>query len=243
MPINGQEIPISLNQVHHDQIPMPIPDGASPPFAWTLQPGGAVFDPPIEIEYPNMSGLPAGSIAYFLSFNHDTERFEIISSGHVQADGATIVTDPGSGLTLAGWGCNCPPYSVTGECEKVCSDCPPEFVIPEITDADAKDMENGNTLKWSSMDATVQENLTDLKARLDAFSCLIHKADSSATVIVSSAFRPQPYQDHLYAVKKASTALKKFKEEHPDCVQKCHTLIAKIEAECRKIIESEELIG
>ena len=27
---------VSLNQVHHDQIPMPMPDGASPPFAWTL---------------------------------------------------------------------------------------------------------------------------------------------------------------------------------------------------------------
>ncbi len=61
---------VSLNQVHHDNVPMPIPDGASPPFAWTLQPGGATFDPPIQIEYPNMSGLPAGTIAYFLSFNH-----------------------------------------------------------------------------------------------------------------------------------------------------------------------------
>jgi formylglycine-generating enzyme required for sulfatase activity len=68
-----------------------------------------------------MSGLPAGGIAYFLSFNHDTERFEIIASGHVQDDSATIVTDPGAGLSIAGWGCNCPPYAVTGECKK----CPP----------------------------------------------------------------------------------------------------------------------
>jgi hypothetical protein len=107
----------SLNQVHHDNVPMPIPDGASPPFAWTLQPGGATFDPPIEIEYPNMSSLPAGTVAYFLSFNHDTRRFEIIASGHVRPDSATIVTDPGAGLGIAGWGCNCPPYSVTGDCE------------------------------------------------------------------------------------------------------------------------------
>ena len=115
---NGQ--PIYLNQVHEDAIPMPIPDGASPPFTWTLQPAGATFDPPIEIKYPNMSGLQAGSIAYFLSFNHDTSRFEIIASGHVTDDGAYIMTDPGSGLSLAGWGCNCPPYSVTGEC---CTGC------------------------------------------------------------------------------------------------------------------------
>lgn len=117
---------VSLNQVHHDDIPMPMPDGVAPAFAWTLQPAGATFDPPIQIKYPNMSGLPPGSIAYFLSFNHDTERFEIVSSGHVTNDGASIVTDPGSGLTLAGWGCNCPPYSITGNCcfsEDYCVQC------------------------------------------------------------------------------------------------------------------------
>src|SRR6266404_5600139 len=97
---------------------MPIPDGASPPFAWTLQPGRSTFDPPIQIEYPNMSALPAGSLAYFLSFNHDTRRFEIIASGHVQDDSSTIVSDPGAGLSIAGWGCNCPPYSVAGSCNK-----------------------------------------------------------------------------------------------------------------------------
>lgn len=107
---------VSLDQVHHDDVPMPMPDGVAPPFAWTLQPGGATFDPPVRVEYPNMSGLAPGSIAYFLSFNHDTERFEIVSSGSVTEDGSTIVTDPDSGLTLAGWGCNCPPYAVTGDC-------------------------------------------------------------------------------------------------------------------------------
>ena len=94
-----------------------MPDGVSPPFAWTLQPAGATFDPPIQIEYPNMTGLPAGAVSYFLSFNHDTNRFDIVASGTVTADGSTIISDPGSGLTVAGWGCNCPPYSVTGDCE------------------------------------------------------------------------------------------------------------------------------
>ncbi|MBL9135292.1 MAG: carboxypeptidase regulatory-like domain-containing protein, partial [Verrucomicrobiales bacterium] len=69
---------VSLDQVHHDDVPMPMPDGVAPPFAWTFQPGGAHFDPsrPVAVEYPNMSGLAPGSVAYFLSFNHDTERFE-----------------------------------------------------------------------------------------------------------------------------------------------------------------------
>jgi hypothetical protein len=107
---------LSLNQVAHDDVPMPMPDGASPPFAWTFQPAGATFNPPVEIRYPNMSGLAPGSIAYFLSYDHAVEKFDIVSSGHVTRDGAHIVTDPGSGLTLSGWGCNCPPYSVVGEC-------------------------------------------------------------------------------------------------------------------------------
>lgn len=111
---------VSLDQVHHDDVPMPMPDGVAPPFAWTFQPGGARFDPerPVQVEYPNMSGLAPGAIAYFLSFNHDTERFEIVASGSVTSDGSTIVSDPGSGITLAGWGCNCPPYAVAGDCER-----------------------------------------------------------------------------------------------------------------------------
>src|SRR3954453_9015140 len=79
---------VSLNQVHHDQIPMPMPDGASPPFAWTLQPGGCTFTEPVKVEYPNMRGLAPGAAAYFLTFNHDTERFEIVASGHVVEDGS-----------------------------------------------------------------------------------------------------------------------------------------------------------
>jgi len=116
-------IPIYLNQVHHDDIPMPLPDGAAPPFAWTLQPAGAHFDPPVKIIYPNMSGLPAGAIANFLSFNHDTFRFEIVASGHVTDDGQCIESDPGVGITTAGWGCNCPPYAVTGDCCKCNAPC------------------------------------------------------------------------------------------------------------------------
>jgi hypothetical protein len=110
----GRPALLSLNQVHHDDIPMPMPDGAAPPFAWTLQPGGATFDPPVAVEYPNMSGLAPGAAAFFLTFNHDTERFEIVASGHVVADGSKIVTDPGVGLTISGWGGNCPPYTANG---------------------------------------------------------------------------------------------------------------------------------
>ncbi len=64
-----------------------------------------------------MAGLPAGSIAYFLSFDHDTNRFEIVATGHVANDGANIISDPGAGVIKAGWGCNCPRYASIGDCE------------------------------------------------------------------------------------------------------------------------------
>ncbi len=114
MRIHGQAAPagttVSLNQVHFDEIPMPMPDGAAPPFAWTLQPSGASFDPPIALRMPNMAGLSPGAVCYFLSFDHATERFEIVASGHVTEDGQAMVSDPGSGISVAGWGGFCPPY-------------------------------------------------------------------------------------------------------------------------------------
>ena len=108
---------VSLNQVHFDDIPMPFPDGAGPPFAWTLQPAGAEFDPPVTVSMPNFTGLEPGAVMYFLSFDHDTERFEIVASGSVTAGGDRMVSDPGAGLAKAGWGGFCPPYPVTGNVE------------------------------------------------------------------------------------------------------------------------------
>ncbi len=122
MSIFGQPAPegslLMLNQVHHDDIPMPLPDGAAPPMTGTLWPPYAKFDPPVAVEFPNMVGLPPGAIAYFLSFDHDTSRFEIVASGHVTDDGSLIVTDPGVGIPHGGWHGNCPPYSVTGDCDR-----------------------------------------------------------------------------------------------------------------------------
>lgn len=131
---------ISLNQVQHDAIPMPMPDGVAPPFAWTLQPAGSTFDPPVEVTYPNMAGLDPGAISYFLSYNHGTEKFEIVSTGSVSEDGSVIKTDPGSGITISGWGGNCPPYSITGIVKGVLLD--PEFVITLFANGQAYRVED-----------------------------------------------------------------------------------------------------
>ncbi len=107
-------IPVSVNQVHFDEVPMPLPNGTALPFAWTLQPAGATFDPPIELRMPNMGGLAPGALCYFLSYDHDVERFDIVATGAVSDDGAQLVSDPGTGIAKAGWGGACPPYPNLG---------------------------------------------------------------------------------------------------------------------------------
>lgn len=175
---------LSLNQVHHDNVPMPMPDGVAPPFAWTLQPGGAHFDPPIEIFYPNMTGLAPGQIAYFLSFDHDTGQFEIVASGSVTDDGNEIVSDPGAGLSVAGWGCNCPPYSVTGKCRN-CFDIaviffrggPEQAVVPGWDDEFSEYFEtlerNIRRIDPSRIVTTIIESSNSLQQQIDQANAFI----------------------------------------------------------------------
>lgn len=110
---------LSLNQVHFDNIPMPMPDGAAPLIAWTLQAGGAHFDPPVQTTYPNTDGLPPGAVQYFLSSDHDTNRFEPVATGYVVENGSAILSDSGTGIDKAGWGGRCNP-TPTGSCKDPC---------------------------------------------------------------------------------------------------------------------------
>ncbi len=113
--VNGNSVDLTLDQVHFDDIPMPLPDAASYPLAWTLQPKAATFDPPIEVELPNMIGLPAGAIGYILQWDGELDTFVITASGQVSEDGSIIKSDPGAGIAVAGWGGACPPYGPSGD--------------------------------------------------------------------------------------------------------------------------------
>jgi len=111
---------VSLNLVDPDKIPMPPPDNPQIFLAWTFQPAGATYDPPVSITYPNTAGHPPGTVVYFLSFDHDTNQFEIVATGAVTPDGLQAVSDPGSGITHGGWGGFCPPYpppTEVGNCD------------------------------------------------------------------------------------------------------------------------------
>lgn len=93
----------SVSQVHMDQVPMPPPNGSLPPIAGTLQPIGAKFDPPVRIQFPNINGLPPGTVTEMYQFHHDTSRFVPVGKGTVTEDGRFIISDPGFGLQTGGW--------------------------------------------------------------------------------------------------------------------------------------------
>ena len=110
----GRPAVVALNQVHFDEVPMPLPDGVAVPFTWTLQPSGAAFDPPVEVSMPNFTGEPAGASTFLISFNHDTGRFDIVGTATVDSQGASIRSDAGSGIPIAGWGAPRPPPPPVG---------------------------------------------------------------------------------------------------------------------------------
>ncbi|HEX9669969.1 MAG TPA: MopE-related protein [Thermoanaerobaculia bacterium] len=105
----SREGEVMLTQVHLDKVPMPPPDGGLLIPAWTIQPGGTHFDPPAAITIPNTAGLPPGERAEIFQFDHDINDFVTVGTGTVSEDGAVVVSDPGYGITQAGWGGFRPP--------------------------------------------------------------------------------------------------------------------------------------
>jgi hypothetical protein len=73
-------------------------------FDITIQaPGGETFTTPAQLTMPNVLGLAPGEKTFILSFDHTTGRLVIDGTATVSADGQTIISDPGSGVTTPGW--------------------------------------------------------------------------------------------------------------------------------------------
>ena len=89
---------VSVTQVHRDKVPMPPPNGLNPKLVFTIQPAGAIFDPPAPISYPNVEGGLPGEIVDLYSFDHDLGQWVVIGTGTVSEDGAFINSDPGVGI-------------------------------------------------------------------------------------------------------------------------------------------------
>ncbi|WP_291862968.1 Ig-like domain-containing protein, partial [Accumulibacter sp.] len=73
-------------------------------FDITIQaPGVAAFATPLEITFPNVFEAAPGTKLNFLSFDHTTGRLVIEGTATVSADGKSVTTDPGQGITKPGW--------------------------------------------------------------------------------------------------------------------------------------------
>jgi hypothetical protein len=84
-----------------DMLPAGVQD---PRITITVQaPGVATFSTPIAVTYPNVYNDPPGTKLNFISFDHTTGRLEIEGTATVSADGQSVVTDPGVGITHPGW--------------------------------------------------------------------------------------------------------------------------------------------
>jgi Glucodextranase, domain B len=104
-PGGSKEGCVSVTVVHGDKVPMTPGFGQQPRFIVTIQPAGAVFNPPAAITLPNVDGLRPREVTEMYSFDHDIGSFVAIGTGTVSDDGRVIRSNPGIGVLKAGWHC------------------------------------------------------------------------------------------------------------------------------------------
>lgn len=112
---------LSVTVVNSSKVPMPPPNGMQPQFIITIQPTGAMFDPPAPLTLPNIDGHVPGSQLELYSYDHDLEEFVTIGLGKVSEDGQVIESLPGVGVVKAGWHCGSQP-TISG-CVHRCNEC------------------------------------------------------------------------------------------------------------------------
>ncbi|MDN3543001.1 hypothetical protein QWZ02_00915 [Kinneretia asaccharophila] len=111
-----------VSPVTADKLPMAPPAGGAQ-FgvpAWTIQPAGTRFDPPIEVQMPNSTLEEPGDNLPVVQWDHDLGQYVPMGRATVSSDGAWLLTDAGSGVTKAGWGGLCR-YD---DCKTAATKCP-----------------------------------------------------------------------------------------------------------------------
>lgn len=120
-PDGSNEGLLSVTPVNANKVPMPPPNGMQPQFIVTIQPAGAMFDPPAPLTLPNVDGHAPGAQVEMYSYDHDLEEFVTIGLGTVSADGTVISSNPGVGVIKAGWHCGSQPGG--SGCAHSCTSC------------------------------------------------------------------------------------------------------------------------
>jgi hypothetical protein len=122
---------VSVTAVHGDKVPMMPGFGQQPRFIVTIQPAGAVFNPPAAITLPNVDGLRPREVTEMYSFDHDIGSFVAIGTGVVSSDGLVIRSSTGVGVLKAGWHCggNPNPTGTAANCPE-CQICDGTGCVP-----------------------------------------------------------------------------------------------------------------
>jgi len=119
-PPGQSECFVSWTQIRSGRVPMVPPNGSNFLLAWTTQPAGTHFDPPLGICIPNVDAPPGTQVEMF-SFDHDLGEFVAIGTATVTGDGAQLCSDPGFGIVKSGWG-GCAPPPPPRRCTISCND-------------------------------------------------------------------------------------------------------------------------
>lgn len=126
---------VSVTPVHLDKVPMVPAFGQQPRFVVTIQPVGALFNPPATITFPNVDSLKPREVTELFSFDHDLNAFVSIGTGTVSDDGQIVKSDPGIGILKAGWHMPGPPVPPGGGADATVTITPQAILLaPGETD-------------------------------------------------------------------------------------------------------------
>jgi hypothetical protein len=100
---------LSVTRIAANRVPMALEDGRATNLYISVQPSGALFDPPLEVSFPNLDRQPANSEVLVMSFDHDAGRYVKVGTAHVTADGRSVTSDPGTGIRVGAWHATPPP--------------------------------------------------------------------------------------------------------------------------------------
>jgi hypothetical protein len=89
-------------------------------MAGTLQPPGLHFNPPVQAQFPNTSGLAPGTVLDLYSYDHDQMAWVSQGPVRVSVDGSVVVSDPGFGISKSGWHFP-PPPPPPPKCASACT--------------------------------------------------------------------------------------------------------------------------
>ncbi|HNG92346.1 MAG TPA: hypothetical protein PLB32_06085, partial [Acidobacteriota bacterium] len=93
----------SVTRIAANRIPMALENGLTTNLYVSVQPSGAIFDPPLEVEFPNLDGLAPNSPVLLMSFDHDAGRYVQAGTGTVDETGQIVRGNPGSGIRVGAW--------------------------------------------------------------------------------------------------------------------------------------------